>query len=219
MGFLSGKKKVDTERGILEIKGTMNALTLRTRRLETRMQEERKSAKEAMAGGEKSLARSHLSIMLDLDNRRARYRQQFLTLETALMNIEEAKDQTDVLGAFKIANDALSKAQAMLSPVEIQMQLDKLTQSFEQISEAGELLSEDLSTSGTTVEMEKRINQELEAMEAEIMLEKEKVLPPLAKQKQKESGRKPRTEEKRIDDLLADLEREAREEKEREAEK
>jgi len=28
MGFLSGKKKVDTERGILEMKGTMNALTL-----------------------------------------------------------------------------------------------------------------------------------------------------------------------------------------------
>ncbi len=123
MGFLSGKKKVDTERGILEIKGTMNALTLRIRRLETRMQEERKSAKEAMADGEKALARSHLSIMLDLDNRRARYRQQFLTLETALLNIEEAKDQSEVLGAFKIANDALSKAQTMVSPAEIQMQL------------------------------------------------------------------------------------------------
>jgi phage shock protein A len=219
MGFLSGKKKVDTERGILEIKGTMNALTLRIRRLETRMDEEHKSAKEAMAGGDKTLARSHLSVVLDLDNRRGRYRQQFHTLETALLNIEEVKDQSEVLGAFRTANDALSKAQAMLSPVEIQMQLDRLTESFEHISEAGELLSEDLSTAGTTPDMEKKIDQQLQAMEAEILLDKERVLPPLAKQKQKEPGRRPRAEEKRIDDLLADLEREAQEEKEREAEK
>lgn len=219
MGFLSGKKKVDTERGILEIKGTMNALTLRVRRLETRMAEERSSAKDMMANGEKALARSHLSIMLDLDNRRGRYRQQYLTLETALLNIEEAKDQSDVLNAFTIANDALTKAQAMLSPTEIQMQLDRLTESFEHISEAGELLSEDLSTSGATVEMEKKIDRELEAMEAEILLDKERVLPPLAKEKQKQPARKSRSEERRIDDLLADLEREAREEKEQEAEK
>jgi hypothetical protein len=56
-------------------------------------------------------------------------------------------------------------------------------------------------------------------MEAEILLDKEKVLPPLAKQRQKEPGRKQGTDEKRIDDLLADLEREAKQEKEREAEK
>jgi hypothetical protein len=219
MGFLSGKKKVDTERGILEIKGTMNAMILRIRRLETRMAEERSSAKDMMANGEKARAKSHLSIMLDLDNRRGRYRQQYLTLETALLNIEEAKDQSDVLNAFTIANDALTKAQAMLSPTEIQMQLDRLTESFEHISEAGELLSEDLSTSGATVEMEKKIDRELEAMEAEILLDKERVLPPLAKEKQKQPARKSRSEERRIDDLLADLEREAREEKEQEAEK
>ncbi|MFW9770478.1 MAG: hypothetical protein ACFFEM_16795, partial [Candidatus Thorarchaeota archaeon] len=83
MGFLSGKKKVDTERGILEMKGTMNALTLRMRRLETRMIEEQKSAKDAMAQGNRSQARSHLTIVVDLENRKSRYQQQFLTLETA----------------------------------------------------------------------------------------------------------------------------------------
>jgi Snf7 len=172
-----------------------------------------------MAEGDRSVARSHLSIMLDLDNRKARYRQQYLTLETALLNIEEAKDQSEVLGAFRTANDALSKAQTMLSPAEIQMQLDRLTQSFEQISEAGELLSEDLSTTGMTSEMERKIDQQLDGMEAEILLDKEKVLPPLAKQKQKEARQKTGTEEKKIDDLLADLEREAQQERERVAEK
>ncbi len=221
MGFLSGKKKVDTERGILEMKGTMNALTLRMRRLETRMSEEQKSAKDAMSQGNRSLARSHLTIVVDLENRRSRYQQQFLTLETALLNLEEAKTQAEVLRAFTIANDALTEARSMLRPEEIQTQLDKLSESFESISIAGELLSEDLSGADSTVESEERIDRQLEAMEAEVLLEKEGVLPPL----EVEGGKRPKegqvetSEEKRIDELLEDLEREAREEREREAEK
>jgi phage shock protein A len=220
MGFLSGKKKVDTERGILEMKGTMNALTLRVRRLETRMTEEQQLAKEAMAKGNRSVARSHLSIVVDLENRKGRYQQQFLTLETALLNLEEAKTQSEVLRAFSIANDALTEARSLLKPEEIQMQLDKLSESFEHISIAGELLSEDLSGADSTIEMEERVDRELDAMEAELLLQKEGVLPPL----EVESGKKPKEAsaekagEKRIDDLLADLEKEAREEREREAE-
>ncbi|TFF92603.1 hypothetical protein EU545_00350 [Candidatus Thorarchaeota archaeon] len=221
MGFLSGKKKVDAERGILEMKGTMNALTLRIRRLETRMTEEQQSAKEAMAKGNRSLARSHLSIVVDLENRKNRYQQQFLTLETALLNLEEAKTQAEVLRAFKMANDALTEARSMLKPEEIQMQLDKLSESFEHISIAGELLSEDLTGADTTIESEERIDRQLDAMEAEVLLEKEGVLPPLeteGKAAQTGSSKSETAEEKRIDELLEDLEREAREEREREAE-
>lgn len=221
MGFLSGKKKVDAERGILEIKGTMNALTLRIRRLETRMVEEQQKAKDAMSRGDRTIARHHLSIVVDLENRRGRYQQQFLTLETALMNIEEAKDQSEVLRAFTIANDALTAARAMLKPAEIQAQLDKLSQSFEEISIAGELLSEDLSTGDMSLESEDRIERQLDAMEAEILLEKEGVLPPLKTEttggiKTGETSKESDT--KRVDDLLADLEREAKEEREKEAE-
>jgi len=217
MGFLSGKKKVDAERGILEIKGTLNAMTLRIRRLETRMGEERISAKEAMVQGDRSAARSHLSIVADLETRRGRYHQQYLTLETSLLNIEEAKDQTEVLRAFKTANDALTRARAMLSPVEIQAQLDRLSQSFEQISIAGELLSEDLSTTGSNVEMDEKVERELQAMEAEILLEKEGVLPPLRAERGKQPAAKKTPEEKRVNEMLADLEREAKAEREREA--
>ena len=221
MGFLSGKKKVDAERGILEMKGTMNALTLRVRRLETRMVEEQKAAKDAMAKGNRTLARSHLTIVVDLENRKARYQQQFLTLETALLNLEEAKTQADVLRAFTIANDALTEARKLLSPEEIQMQLDKLSESFEHISIAGELLSEDLTGADSSVESEERVDRQLDAMEAEILLEKEGVLPPLEVEsgttKPKE-GTAETAGEKRIDDLLADLEKEAKEEREREAE-
>jgi phage shock protein A len=220
MGFLSGKKKVDAERGILEMKGTMNALTLRIRSLETRMVEEQKSAKEAMSKGNRSVARSHLGIVVDLENRKSRYQQQFLTLETALLNLEEAKTQSEVLRAFTIANDALTEARSMLRPEEIQTQLDKLSESFEHISIAGELLSEDLSGADSTVEDEERIDRQLQAMEAEVLLEKEGVLPPLesegalpAKTSKTESS-----DEKRIDELLADLEKEAREERAREKE-
>ena len=219
MGFLSGKKKVDAERGILEMKGTMNALTLRVRRLETRRAEEQKSAKEAMARGDRSSARSHLGIVVDLDNRRSRYQQQFLTLETALLNIEEAKTQSEVLRAFSIANEALTEARALLTPTEIQTQLDKLSESFEHISIAGELLSEDLSGADTSLEMEEKIDRQLDSMEAEVLLEKEGVLPPLGTEGQREPAEKGKTEEKRIDELLADLEEEAKAEREREAQK
>jgi len=218
MGFLSGKKKVDAERGMLEMKGTMNALTLRVRRLETRMTEEQKSAKKAMAKGDRTSARSHLSIVVDLENRKGRYQQQFLTLETALLNIEEARDQAEVLRAFGIANEALMEARTLLTPIEIQTQLDKLSESFEHITIAGELLSEDLSATGASVEAEERIDRQLDSMEAEILLEKEGVLPPLRTKGEAVSSESGKSEEKRIDDLLADLEREAREEREREAE-
>lgn len=217
MGFLSGKKKVDAERGILEIKGTMNALTLRIRRLETRQVEEQAKAKEAMSRGDRTVARSHLSMVVEYETRRGRYQQQFLTLETALMNIEEAKDQTEVLRAFTIANDALVSARAMLNPAEIQAQLDKLSQSFEEISIAGELLSEDLSSGEMSLESEERIDRQLDAMEAEILLEKEGVLPPLGRKSEAKTEATGEAKESRIDDLLADLEKEAKEEREREA--
>lgn len=220
MGFLSGKKKVDAERGILEIKGTMNAMTLRIRRLDTRRAEEQKKAKEAMAQGDRDQARSHLSIVVELESRRGRYQQQYLTLETALLNIEEAKDQAEVLRAFTIANDALTDARAMLSPTEIQLQLDKLSESFEHITIAGELLSEDLSTGESTVEADERIERQLEAMEAEVLLEKEGVLPSLETPiSTKKPAEQVKSEEKRIDELLADLEKEAQEEREREAQR
>jgi hypothetical protein len=219
MGFLSGKKKVDTERGILEIKGTMNAITLRIRNLENRMIAEQKSAKEALGRGDREIAKSHLRIVVDLENRKGRYQQQFLTLETALLNIEEARDQAEVLRAFTLANEALVEARALLSPTEIQAQLDKLTESFEHISIAGELLSEDLGASGSTVASDERIERQLEAMEAEVLLEKEGVLPPLGTETIGAStpAEKEASEEKRIDELLADLEREAKEEREKEA--
>jgi phage shock protein A len=219
MGFLSGKKKVDTERGILEIKGTMNALTLRIRNLDNRMTAEQKSAKEALSRGDKEIAKSHLRIVVDLENRKGRYQQQFLTLETALLNIEEARDQAEVLRAFTLANEALVEARTLLSPTEIQTQLDKLTESFEHISIAGELLSEDLGASESTVASEERIERQLEAMEAEMLLEKEGVLPPLGTETTSDATPADRkaSEEKRIDELLADLEREAKEEREKEA--
>lgn len=219
MGFLSGKKKVDTERGILEIKGTMNAITLRIRNLDNRRIAEQKAAKEALSRGDREIAKSHLRIVVDLENRKGRYQQQFLTLETALLNIEEARDQAEVLRAFTLANEALVEARALLSPTEIQTQLDKLTESFEHISIAGELLSEDLAASESTVASEERIERQLESMEAEVLLEKEGVLPPIGTETVSDStpAEREASEEKRIDELLADLEREAKEEREKEA--
>jgi hypothetical protein len=171
-----------------------------------------------MSKGDRAIARQHLAIVVDLENRRSRYQQQYLTLETALMNIEEAKDQAEVLRAFTIANEALTEARSLLSPQEIQMQLDKLSESFEHISMAGDLLSEDLSGASTTLEAEEKIERQLESLEAEILLEKEGVLPPLRTEGEVGAEGKASADEERVDKLLADLEEEAKAEKEKESE-
>ena len=217
MGFLSGRKKVDTERRILQMKGTMNALTLRVRRLDTRLRSEQQSAKDALASGDRDSAKTHLRIVVDLERRRGRYQQQFLTLETAMFNIEEAKDQAEVLQAFSMANEALTEARSLVSEAEIQTQLDHLSESLDHISIAGELLSEDLSSASTSTTDEARIERQLDAMEAEVLLEKEGVLPPLPTGESTPTGDKEASDEERVDELLADLEKEAREEREREA--
>ena len=133
-------------------------------------------------------------------------------------NIEEAKDQAEVLRAFSIANEALTEARSLLSPQEIQIQLDQLSESFEHISMAGDLLSEDLSGATTTLEAEERIERQMESLEAEVLLEKEGVLPPLQTEGEVGTKEKESADEKRVDKMLEDLEAEAKAEREKESE-
>ncbi|MGV9168501.1 MAG: Snf7 family protein [Promethearchaeia archaeon] len=214
MGFLSGKKEVDAERGILEIKGTMNAITLRIRKLETRISEEHRAAKKAVKQGNKGVARTHLGVAVDLEKRLGRYQQQFQTLQSALMSIEESSDQTRILKTLRIANQALNQARDMLSPAEIQEEMDKLSDSLERVSISSELLSEDLVGSGTTIAEEEQIEKRLSEMEAEVLMEKKSALPSVEKQ---QAAVKQRNEaaSNRVEELLLELEEEARTERER----
>ena len=215
MGFLSGKKKISTERGILEIKGTMNAITLRIRRLSTRIDEEQKAAREAVANGNRSMAKSHLTVVVDLENRRARYHQQLLTLETALLNVEEAKSQSDVLKAFSTANTVLTEARTILSPGDIQIQLDRLTESFEHVSLASEMLSENIIGVDEGISADQQIDRRLQAIEAEVLLEKERALPLLDTESIEEPVIEQKPHEMEITDLLTRLGQKADEEKQR----
>ena len=70
-----------------------------------------------------------------------------------------------------------------------------------------------------SVDADDRIDRQLESMEAEILLEKEGVLPPIGSKESTTPEAARENKEKKIDDLLADLEREAKEEREREAQK
>ncbi|MFO7835394.1 MAG: Snf7 family protein [Candidatus Thorarchaeota archaeon] len=214
MGFLSGKKEVDAERGILEIKGTMNAITLRIRKLETRISEEHRAAKKAVKQGNKSVARTHLGVAVDLEKRLGRYQQQFQTLQSALMSIEESSDQTRILKTLRTANRALNQARDMLSPAEIQEEMDKLSDSLERVSISSELLSEDLVGSGTTIAEEEQIEKRLSNIEAEVLMEKKTAVPSVEKQ---QAAVKQRNEaaSNRVEELLLELEEEARTERER----
>ncbi|MHA1741493.1 MAG: Snf7 family protein [Candidatus Thorarchaeota archaeon] len=220
MGFLSGKKSVDVEKSILDLRATINQLTLMTRRYDTRIEEQKRAAKQALAQGDREIAKTHLQIASDLRRRRARVQQQMMTLETSILHLEEARSQTEVLKAYKVARQALAEATAMLKPVEIQMELDRLSESFDRIATAGELLSEDLTSSAAPVEAEDQVERELEAMEAEILLEKEGMLPPVGTPTAESAGEATAESEKEedIEKILAEMEREAKAEREKEAE-
>ncbi|MBD3158275.1 MAG: hypothetical protein GF309_05740 [Candidatus Lokiarchaeota archaeon] len=214
MDFLGGKKEVDAERGILEIKSTMNAITLRIRQLETRISQKHNAAKKAIKQGNRSLAKSHLGVAVDLEKRLGRYQQQFQTLQSALMSIEESTDQTDVLKTLRIANRALNQARENLSPAEIQEEMDRLSDSLERISISSELLSEDLVGTGTSVSEKKEIEKRLSEMEAEVLMEKQSTVPSV-EQQHIAARRKKEAASDRVEELLLELEEEARMEKER----
>ncbi len=212
MGFLSGKKEVDLEHSILEIRGALNALTLRIRNIEARIAQEAESARVAAARGDRGLARTHLRIAIDLEDRLSKYQQQMLTLESSLFSIEEARDQASVMRAMTAANEALEEVRGALDPTEIQVQLDRLAESLEHVSIARDLLSEDVSSSASPVDTEQRVEQRMASIEAELTLERAGVLPPL------ESLTGPEAEgndiDSRIEDILLRLEEEARAERE-----
>ena len=74
--------------------------------------------------------------------------------------------------------------------------------------------------SGVTasLESEEKIDRQMEALEAEVLLEKEGVLPPLQTEGEVSSAEKESANEKRVDKMLADLEEEAKVEREKESE-
>ncbi len=177
MGFLSGRKKINAEQRIIEIKTVINALTLKVRKFESLITEEHAAAKVAAVEGRRERAKLHLKRALDFESRRDRYYQQKLTLETSLILIEEAQDQSAVQRALRLANEALEEAKSMIDTTEIQSQLDRIAETFEEIELAGDILSENLNTQPSTYHEDEIIERQLQSLEAEIIVEREQNIP------------------------------------------
>ncbi len=218
MGFLSGKKKIDTERAIIEIKEAMNILTLRIRNIETRIEEERRRAREAMKKGDRTQARAHISIAVDLENRRDRHHQEFANLERTLMAIETARDQAIIYRAISTADTVMESIMKETSIEEIGREMSTLAERMEQVTSAEEMLAEDLGGPTRTLTDEERIDRQLESMEAEILLEKEKVLPPLSEDRLERTGQVTSDEAAELGEGLTELEIKAKKAKKKEEE-
>ncbi len=236
MGFLSGKKRVNTEQSILELKGVINSLSLSIRQYDSQIAEHRRAAKAAIAQNDRALAKTHLQVAADLQMRRAKLHRQVMTLQAAITNITDATTQTEVFRAVQLARQALKEQAAMLRPEQIQAEMDGLADAMDQVSIAGEILSEDLTGASSSLEVDEAAERELARLEAEILMETEGVLPPVEAGLSPESAAtgtpaKATTEataetetgkesdDEKIDRILAELEREARAERKKEAEK
>ncbi len=216
MGFLSGKKKTNPDQAIVDIKNAMNRLTLRIRRADTLIAEEKAQAKNAYMNGDKEMAKSYLRMAYDLERRRSRYYQQYINLERTLMTIEEAREQEVLVRAITAANEALEAASRVLSEAEIQKQMVQLSDGIEQVSMTEEILAEELGVTSPALETDEKIDRMFESWDAEMLLEKERVLPPL-REDTRTSVRETSTtesEDSLIEERLSELEREARKKKE-----
>ncbi|MHA1772436.1 MAG: Snf7 family protein [Candidatus Thorarchaeota archaeon] len=235
MGFLSGKKRVNTEQSILELKGVINSLSLSIRQYDSQIDEHRRAAKAAIRQNDRALAKTHLQVAADLQMRRAKLHRQVMTLQAAITNITDATTQSEVYRAIRVARQALKEQAAMLRPEEIQTEMDGLADAMDQVSIAGEILSEDLTGASSSLEVEEAADRELARLEADMLLETEGVLPPVeaglapdttpASPEATAEGSSPAAEasgesdDAKIDRILAELEREARAERKKEAEK
>ncbi|MCF2136252.1 MAG: SNF7 family protein [Candidatus Thorarchaeota archaeon] len=236
MGFLSGKKKVNTEQSILELKGVINSLSLSIRQYDSQIDEHRRAAKAAIRQNDRALAKTHLQVAADLQMRRAKLHRQVMTLQAAITNITDATTQSEVFRAIRVARQALKEQAAMLRPEAIQTEMDGLADAMDQVSIAGEILSEDLTGASSSLEVEEAADRELASLEAEMLMETEGVLPPVdasltadtvpattkstteTSSSSAEAGSGSDTDAQ-IDQILAELEQEARAERKKEAEK
>ncbi len=177
MGFLSGRKRLSTERRIIEIKSVINVLTLRIHKFETLIAQERTAAKTAVSQGRRERAKLHLKRALDFEAHCDKYYQQRLTLETSVIMIEEAQDQSSVLRAITLANEALDEARALIDTTQIQTELDRMSSTFEELEVAGDILSENITGSVMPFRQNERVEQELRALESSVLADKEGGLP------------------------------------------
>ncbi len=208
MGFLSGRRSVDVEKHILDIRGMINNLEMMSRRYGAEIDHNLDLARAAVREGDDALARAYVRNAESLRAQRTQVQQQMVTLRTVQLQIENARSQQEIVKAIRKSREVLEEAAKSINPTEIRSELDRLSSVIDRVSLATDFLSEDISPSLGASEIESAVDRRLASIEAEVLLEREGVLPsPGSDVPQQE----PEVEghDAKIDEVIARLSREA----------
>ncbi len=222
MGFLSGRKSVDVEKHLLDIRSTINSLEMMVRKHRAECDRNLELARAAVREGDNALARIYVQNAESLRSRRIQIQQQIVTLRSAQLQIEEARSQQDILKAIRRSREVLEKAAEAISPTEIRTELDRLGRAMDRLSLAGDILSEEVTPVPSDAGVQSAVDQRLASIEAEVMLEKAQALPSLRDRlvASQETDSEPLNEstDEKIDEVIARLAPEAQSEPEQQIE-
>ena len=177
-GWLFGNKDRKPPETIAALRGVINRYIIRTRGLRRQSDEQRALARDMMQDGNKVAARQALL-------RRSLYMRELNNTYNKTMNIQRvidairsAQDNIVMAGALKQADDVIRVSLRDAAPERIEEIMMSVEDSIEQVSYTDEILSDtSMSESGLVEDELTALDSQLEALEAELMLEEKGELP------------------------------------------
>ena len=177
-GWLFGNKNRKPPETIAALRGVINRYIIRTRGLRRQSDEQRALARDMLRDGNKVAARQALL-------RRSLYMRELNNTYNKTMNIQRvidairsAQDNIVMAGALKQADDVIRVSLRDAAPERIEEIMMSVEDSIEQVSYTDEILSDtSMSESGLEEDVLSAMDSQLEALEAELMLEEKGELP------------------------------------------
>ena len=177
-GWLFGNKDRKPPETIAALRGVINRYIIRTRGLRRQSDEQRALARDMMQDGNKVSARQALL-------RRSLYMRELNNTYNKTMNIQRvidairsAQDNIVMAGALKQADDVIRVSLRDAAPERIEEIMMSVEDSIEQVSYTDEILSDtSMSESGLVEDELTGLDSQLEALEAELLLEEKGELP------------------------------------------
>ena len=177
-GWLFGNKNRKPPETIAALRGVINRYIIRTRGLRRQSDEQRALARDMLRDGNKVAARQALL-------RRSLYMRELNNTYNKTMNIQRvidairsAQDNIVMAGALKQADDVIRVSLRDAAPERIEEIMMSVEDSIEQVSYTDEILSDtSMSESGLVEDELSALDSQLEALEAELLLEEKGELP------------------------------------------
>ncbi len=177
-GWLFGNKNRKPPETVAALRGVINRYIIRTRGLRRQSDEQRALARDMLRDGNKVAARQALL-------RRSLYMRELNNTYNKTMNIQRvidairsAQDNIVMAGALKQADDVIRVSLRDAAPERIEEIMMSVEDSIEQVSYTDEILSDtSMSESGLVEDELTALDSQLEALEAELLLEEKGELP------------------------------------------